>query len=128
MSELSRRLHLDARGPHQCCYSTPSAVALGEVLSYRQCGLMCGHRTDHVAFDPGVYLPAPLVHPLDLLVCVPRGLCPSCKFPWISFEYCPPTVVFTENRDWGLEVEVTYAFAPCGCVVREILEGEDASL
>jgi len=121
--------HLDP--PHQCCW-----VADPEECT--QCGLWCGHDGDHVPYTPGDYLPAPLLHPLDIAAIVLWGAkrCPLCKTsvefqPWanvVTGWSCEgPTQVWrlTGPPAWAVgpewQWEYAWRFEPCGCEGRELL-------
>lgn len=91
------------------------------------CGLYARHDGDHVPFEPGAYLRAPLLHPLEAWNAWLLHRCP-CGRPLNEWNCEGPIHdMARENGGWILhDVVVEWRFGPCGCVFRDICDGEEA--
>lgn len=91
------------------------------------CGLYARHDGDHVPFDPGVYLRAPLIHPLDRWNAWRLHRCPCGRSLYEFSSEGPIHDMQWENDGWVLhDVVMEWQFGPCGCVYRDICDAEEA--
>lgn len=118
MTVLSGAWAVHIADRHQCCW----------IVDYEQCGLWCGHDGEHLPFTPGVYLPPPMLHPLDVLL-LSRTVAPRCPVCGIrlrlgDFDYereVAHAFRHFEDGQWSEpELESELRFSPCGCEAREI--------
>lgn len=114
-----RALHLQHR--HPCCWRFPGGA---------ECGLWCGHEgDDHVPFTPGIYLPPPILTPIDRLVLAATRRfmrCPGCG---ARADCCTVRLdVFHRVIDDAARLftgtETHWTFDPCGCTLRELHDRE----
>lgn len=92
-----------------------------------RCGLYARHDGSHVPFDPGVYLRAPLIHPLDAWIAWKRHRCPCGRWLSTTATEGPVHDMVYEDGGWVLhDVAIEWRFGPCGCVYRDICDGAEA--
>ncbi|MFI6274294.1 hypothetical protein [Streptomyces sp. NPDC050988] len=91
------------------------------------CELNRGHDGDCLPYEPGYYLPPPLITPLHILTLMwwhPRLVCLLCGTNATSVS-CDGPVLVIRDFDGPESVECDWRFKPCGCEGREIVTAEE---